>query len=106
MNNESIAEKARQVWKDDLEFFGECDKVGSCAKWDNNKTNILRPLKAIREKCLDCCAGDPYEVALCTCRFCALFPYRFGKIPGRTRKISAEERAQKVEWMREVGRNQ
>ena len=41
----------------------------------------LTPIKAIRAKCLDCCAGQPKEVRLCTCEKCALFPYRLGHRP-------------------------
>ena len=36
--------------------------------------------KAIREKCLDCCGGSKYEVKLCPCSKCALYPYRLGRI--------------------------
>ena len=38
--------------------------------------NIL--LEAIKEKCLDCCCGDGYEVLLCTCKDCPLYPFRLG----------------------------
>ena len=41
----------------------------------------LTPLKAIRQKCLDCCAGQVAEVRRCTVEKCPLFPYRFGKRP-------------------------
>lgn len=41
------------------------------------------PLKAIREKCLDCCCGQEKEVELCTCENCSLHIYRFGKDPNR-----------------------
>lgn len=34
--------------------------------------------KAIRAKCLDCCAGQAAEVRHCTCLKCALYPYRLG----------------------------
>lgn len=32
--------------------------------------------KAIRLKCLECCAWQPGEVRLCTIPTCALYPYR------------------------------
>ena len=35
--------------------------------------------KAIRLKCLDCCAGSSAEVRKCTCYNCALYRYRLGK---------------------------
>jgi len=41
------------------------------------------PLKAIREKCLECSNYQPLEVRLCTHTECALYPYRSGKNPNR-----------------------
>ena len=41
----------------------------------------MTPLKAIRGKCLDCCAGQANEVRQCPCTDCTLHPYRFGKNP-------------------------
>jgi hypothetical protein len=38
----------------------------------------LTPIKAIKDKCLDCCAGNSYEVNKCPCEDCPLFIYRFG----------------------------
>jgi hypothetical protein len=43
----------------------------------------LTPLKAIRAKCLDCCAGSFHEVRICHITDCPLHPYRFGKNPKR-----------------------
>lgn len=37
--------------------------------------------KAIRAKCLDCCAGSSIEVARCHITACALWPFRFGTDP-------------------------
>jgi len=42
---------------------------------------VLTPIKAIRAKCLDCCADQPKEVRHCTVIHCALWPYRMGKRP-------------------------
>jgi hypothetical protein len=42
----------------------------------------LTPLKAIREKCIEC-AGSIKEVKLCQDVNCALFPYRLGRNPAR-----------------------
>ena len=39
---------------------------------------IKSPIKAIRAKRLDCCAGSQKEVELCTCVKCPLRPFRFG----------------------------
>jgi hypothetical protein len=41
------------------------------------------PLKAIRAKCLDCCAGQPSEIRRCVIDDCPLFSYRFGNNPSR-----------------------
>lgn len=41
------------------------------------------PLKAIRKKCLDCCANSPKEVRLCRSDGCPLYSFRFGKNPKR-----------------------
>lgn len=55
---------------------------------------ITNPLKAIREKCLDCCGGNAYEVRVCTAGDgCSLYPFRFGKNPYRAkRELSDEQR--------------
>jgi len=42
------------------------------------KNRVLRPLKAIRAKCLDCSNNQPSEVRRCVIDNCALFTYRFG----------------------------
>ena len=44
-------------------------------------SKILTPLKAIRAKCLECCAGQTREVRLCHMVWCSLYPYRMGKRP-------------------------
>lgn len=58
----------------------------------------LTPLKAIREKCLDCMCDQPGEVRLCTCHDCPLYPYRMGHNPARKGiggfKSSAEDEAE------------
>lgn len=41
----------------------------------------LTPMKAIRLKCLDCCAGQVAEVRRCTVEKCPLFCYRLGHRP-------------------------
>lgn len=45
---------------------------------------VLTPIKAIRAKCLDCCAGQRNEVKQCTCTKCSLYPYRMGHRPKPT----------------------
>jgi len=52
----------------------------------------IPPLKAIREKCLDC-AGSRGEVRKCPSLSCWLHPFRFGKNPFRKKvKLTVEER--------------
>ena len=41
----------------------------------------MTPMKAIRAKCLDCCAGSAKAVRTCAAPNCPLFPYRFGHRP-------------------------
>lgn len=54
----------------------------------------MSPLKAIRQKCLDCCCYQPSEVAKCTMTKCALHPFRMGKNPFRQKRIlSAGQKA-------------
>lgn len=42
---------------------------------------VYRPLKAMRLKCLDCCAGQLAEVRECPIEKCTLWPYRMGHRP-------------------------
>jgi hypothetical protein len=50
-------------------------------------------LKAIREKCLDCCVYQQSEVRKCTAVNCALWPYRMRSNPfhGRTGNLANAE---------------
>lgn len=41
------------------------------------------PVKAIRQKCLECGEGSANEVKLCPVERCPLYPFRFGKNPYR-----------------------
>lgn len=53
-----------------------------------SKTN---PVKAIREFCLDCCGGSSAMVKGCSAPDCALYAFRFGKNPYRTKREMTEE---------------
>lgn len=57
------------------------------------KTN---PVKAIREKCLDCCCGSVVEVKECQCVQCPIYPYRLGKNPFRQKREMTEEQRKAV----------
>jgi len=50
----------------------------------------LTPMKAIREKCLDCMGGSYREVRRCPITDCSLYIYRLGKNPRRSKKRSKE----------------
>jgi len=49
---------------------------------DGTTTANLTPVKAIRQKCLDCSCWSFNEVTKCAFTTCALYPFRFGKNVG------------------------
>lgn len=49
------------------------------------------PVKAIREKCLECSNGQPSEVKYCPVEKCPLYPFRLGKNPFRQKREMTEE---------------
>lgn len=56
---------------------------------------VLRPLKAIRAKCLDCCAGQALEVRLCPIEKCPLYAYRLGHRPKADKDTAIDEFVEK-----------
>lgn len=64
----------------------------------------LTPIKAIREKCLDCCYGSANEVKLCTVERCALWPYREGHNPYKAQREWTEEQrtAQRERFLKNI----
>jgi len=60
--------------------------------FDFRKDERLRPLKAIRFKCLEC-SGTPQEVKKCEIFDCPLWPLRAGKGIRKPTTISIEEMA-------------
>lgn len=61
------------------------------------------PVKAIREKCLECSGGSSNEVQKCTVTACPLYAFRFGKNPYRTRReISEEQRSEMARRLQEA----
>lgn len=58
----------------------------------NSELPVLRPLRAIRSKCLDCSGGSAMEVRECTVKQCALYPYRMGKRPSTVAKAKEKAR--------------
>ena len=51
----------------------------------------MNPMRAIREKCLDCSCQQPMEVKECTVKTCALHPFRMGVNPFRTKRGMSPE---------------
>ena len=43
----------------------------------------MSPLKALRLRCVDCCAGSAHEVRLCVSVTCPSWPFRMGSNPWR-----------------------
>jgi hypothetical protein len=62
------------------------------------KFRAQNPLKAIREKCLDCCCANAAEVRKCVAVDCALWPFRMGTNPFRKkRELSTAQKRQRTE---------
>ena len=62
------------------------------------KFRAQNPLKAIREKCFDCCCGNSAEVRKCAADDCALWPYRMATNPFRKkRELTPEQKRQRTE---------
>lgn len=55
----------------------------------------LTPLKAIRKKCLDCCAGQMNEVRFCIVITCPLHEYRSGHRPKGEEDTAENDKAEK-----------
>lgn len=61
----------------------------------------LTPMRAIRTKCLECCAGQAQEVRFCSITKCALHPYRMGHRPkDDTEAVEHEPRANQERTLR------
>jgi len=56
--------------------------------------DLKNPVKAIRQFCIDCNGGSLNEVKNCTSPNCALYPFRLGKNPYRTKREMSEEQRQ------------
>jgi hypothetical protein len=52
------------------------------------------PLKAIRERCMDCCCGSASEVRKCTAVMCPSWFYRMGTNPFRAKRALTDEQRQ------------
>ena len=58
----------------------------------------MTPLRAIREKCLDCMCGNSAEVSRCPCSDGVLFPFRTGHNPNI--KMTEEQKAARAANLR------
>lgn len=59
------------------------------------------PVKAIREKCLDCCGGSKAEIRKCVSTDCAIWPFRMGTNPFRKKAVlTAEEKKRRAQRLR------
>src|SRR6516165_11836169 len=67
--------QGRQVGQDPREMNPEELKAAGHAP--------MSPLQAHRARCLDCCADQANEVALCTAVRCPAWPFRMGTNPWR-----------------------
>jgi len=53
----------------------------------------MSPLEALRARCIDCCAQQPNEVALCPAVECPSWPFRMGTDPWRKPASEARREA-------------
>lgn len=60
------------------------------------ETKNLTPLSAVRKKCLECSNFSSSEIKECPITDCALYPFRFGKNPGRQKRVLSEEQKEKL----------
>jgi hypothetical protein len=68
------------------------------------KFRAQNPLRAIREKCLDCCCGNAAEIRKCVAFDCALWPFRMRTNPFRKkRRLSAAQKRERAERLSIVG---
>jgi len=70
----------------------------------------VSPMKAIRQKCLDCSCGSSEEVKNCFAKKCPLYQFRFGyKLDEngnrRKRDLTDEQRQEMAERLKKVRDN-
>jgi hypothetical protein len=70
----------------------------------------ITPMKAIRQKCLDCSCGSSEEVKNCFAKKCPLYQFRFGyKLDEngnrRKRDLTDEQRQEMAERLKKVRDN-
>ena len=68
------------------------------------ETRIISSIKAIRRKCLECSNFSVSEIAKCEIEHCPLWVFRFGKDPGRTKRVLSPERRAELAKQLSMGR--
>ena len=76
----------------------------TCGTQDG-EIHLYTPMKAIRHRCLDCCAGSAREVSLCPVHSCSLHPYRFGRRPGTVKREATPGQIERLRKAREARLN-
>ncbi len=67
---------------------------------------LKSPVKAIREFCIECMGGRGNEgymkqISECSSPHCAVFEFRFGKNPYHTQNLTAEQRKERADRLKE-----
>jgi len=63
---------------------------------------VLRPLAAVRAKCMDCCCESWLEVKRCPAEDCALWPYRFGHRPQKADVVVFDSMTKDKQMLKEA----
>lgn len=84
------------------ERIGRDPRTVSAEEYEKSGIASAPIMSVIRAKCLDCCSNDRSEVRKCTAVSCALWPYRMGSNPFRSRELSDEQRAEIAERFRKA----
>lgn len=67
--------------------------------------NENSPLRAIKEKCVDCMGGSFVYVKECRATNCSLHPFRLGKNPYSKRQMTDEQRVAAGERLKKARDN-
>lgn len=69
---------------------------------DGHQLKTLTPVRAIRQKCLECSAWSNHEVKVCQIKDCALYPFRLGKNPGIKRELTDRQKTEFANRMKKL----
>lgn len=76
---------------DEGALIGRDPRTITEAEWSTVADDVRIGMKAVRAKCLDCCADNAAEVRKCVVVQCALWPLRMGSQPKGLRAARKEE---------------